>query len=242
MGAPARCVQLLAVLLFLGTAFVPLHVPEQHPLALARGLPPRPPALPAPALAAAIPARDLCDAALLDLTTGAPGSRLWEVRRWYPYALAPLWLVALLLVGVGGPAAERRRAWVGPGLVLVSVALVVLEACYLGAEYLAILPGVWGRIEVVFAWLVVVGILSWRRPPDRALGAVEAHVGAQALLCLVHLFTLPSSEARGWIGAYAWGDILGALGVNFRPAFWLACLGLTLASASTYLTRRRASA
>ena len=236
MTPRARWLEGLAVVLFLGTAFFPLHVARQHPQRMAQGVDAGTHGTTRPPPSVAVPAQDLCDAALLDLSSCGPGWRLWEVRRWYPYALAPLWLVALLLSQ--GRAAARRRHRVGLGLLVLAGALVVLEACYLGTEYAPLLPDPWGRGEVVAAWLLVVTILFWRRRADRRVDAVEAHVGAQALLGLVHLLTLPSSEARGWIGAYPLGDVLGALAANFRPAFWLACLGLALAATATYLTRR----
>ena len=147
MNARARWLQLLGALLFLATAFAPLHFPAQHPQCLAHARNGHATVPPGPAAREAVPARDLCDAALHDLAARGQGSRLWEVRRWYPYALAPLWIVALLLTGGAGAAAQRRRGWVGPALLVLAVALVVLEACYLGTEYLALLPGVLGTFD-----------------------------------------------------------------------------------------------
>jgi hypothetical protein len=238
MGSAARWLQVLGIAVFLATAFLPLHCPERHPQLLARfggashvtvtllGV-------------EDVPARQVYDALRMDLTGSTPGCRTWEVRRWYPFVLAPFWLWALLWAAgpSGGAAARRSRA--GAVLLTIAVAVAVLEACYLGVEYAALFPNVLGRTETVIAWLVVVAVLFVRRRADRSLGAVEAHVGAQALLSLLHLLTLPSSEARPWLASYAWSDVCAAVGTNFRPGFWLACAGLALASGATYLSRRR---
>ena len=243
MGPTARWLQALGILLFLATAFFPLHCAELHPLHVARqATHPQVALAVAPPGVEAVPAREIYDAVRVDLAGEAHGFRTWEVRRWYPYALALFWLWALLWVAGPPAAAAARRARAGAVLLTLTVGVAVLEACYLAVEYAPLLPQVLGRAEALIAWALVVAILFLRRGTDRRVGAVEGHVGAMALLSLLHLLTLPSSEARPWLGPYAWSDVCSAVGTNFRPAFWLACGGLALASAATYFSRRRAGA
>jgi hypothetical protein len=240
MGPTARSLQALGILLFCVTAFLPVHQYQKHPLHLqVADLDAQTRITLRPVGQEAVPARELYDALMLDLGGTAPGCRSWEVRRWYPYALAPFWLWAL--AWVAGPAAgsTARRGRVGAALLTLAVIVAVLEACYLGVEYAALFPSVLGRAEALIVWVLVVGVLFLRRRADRRIAAVEAHVGAQALLSLFHLLTLPSSEARPWVGPYAWSDVCGALATNFRPAFWLACAGVALAAGATYLSPRR---
>ena len=242
MGPAARWFQALGVLVFLATAFLPLHGAKQHPQHLARCR-----ALPGVTVTTAlaghesVPAREIYDAVRLDVAGSAAGCATWEVRRWYPFVLAPLWLAALLWVAGPSAAGASRRSRAGALLLGLAVVVAILEACYLAVEYAALFPAVLGRAETVIAWFVVVGILFLRRRADRGLGAVEAHVGAQALLSLLHLLTLPSSEARAWLGSYELGDVCAAVGTNFRAGFWVACAALATAGGATYLSRRRAA-
>ncbi len=237
MGAPGRWFQLLCLLGFLALAGLPAHEPRLHPLALSRpGTLSRTPAWPA-AGSDDVPAATLSRALRQDVVGGALGSALWRERRWYPFLLAPVWVVALLAVAGPGAAAQARRRAVGAALLGLSVALAVFEACYLGIEYAPLLPDLLGRAEVVLAWVVVVGLLFLRRRADRRIDAVEAHVAGQALLSVAHLLTLPSSQLRAWLSAFPLHRVLEALGENFRPAFWAATALLALSLAPVYLRR-----
>ncbi len=154
---------------------------------------------------------------------------LWMQRAWYPFLLVPVWLLALLLV--------RFRRIVGAALVLLSLGLVFFEAVYLRSDYAPFLPLPIGVVEGAFAWVVIVIILFWRRRADRALGAVEATVAAQALLCFAHFMTLPMTMARPWLPDYPLRDVAEAVFANFPPAFWIACGGLLLIALPVYLRR-----
>jgi|GEM_PF-4507428 len=231
MGAHARWAQVLGLLIFAAAAFFPGHTNLQHPsrlLPIAREKA-------AAAAQSEIPAQVLVEAVRSDLERGRPGARLWEVRRWYPFGLAPLWLAALLAVALW----PRLRRLVGWALLSLALALAVLEAFYLGVEYAPLLPQVLGWGETLLVWVAVVLVLFVRRPTDRGVGAVEAHVAAQALLGWFHLLTLPSSEARIRWGTHSLGEMATSLTTNFRPAFWAALAGLMLAFLPVYLRRAR---
>lgn len=122
---------------------------------------------------------------------------LWAARLWYPYALAPLWALALLLGG--GAAHGLRRKLAGGLLVLVTLAIIPIEAAYLSTDYVAFLPPPFGDTEVVVVFVAVLFVLLARRPRDRHLVAVEGHVAAQALLSFLHMLTIPGTFARRWI-------------------------------------------
>jgi hypothetical protein len=179
-----------------------------------------------------VPAHEL-GTALVETVRGPDRVRpLWEIRRWYPWFLAPLWALALLLAG--GPVGRRL---VGAFVLLLSLGIIALEATYLKAEYLAFLPGALGRAEVAGAWLVVITILLYRRRADRHLGAVEAAVGAQALLGFVHGVTLPATMFRQWLPGNDAGVVLEAILHNFTPAFWIGMAGMLIMSLPVYLRR-----
>jgi len=188
-----------------------------------------------------IPARELGRA--LERTVRGPAriAPLWSQRAWYPYLLAPLWLLALLVARVGVPARTRptNRA-VGFLLLGVTAGLALFEAVYLQADYASFLPGAWGALESVAVWCIVCGVLLWRRRGDRAIGAVEATVAAQALLGFMHMVTLPSTMARPWVGAHPLDRVLRSVIVYFPPAFWITCGGLLLIALPVYLRRPRA--
>lgn len=172
--------------------------------------------------------------------TGKTGNLepLWAQRSWYPYALLPIWGAALLLARSGD---RRRRRLAGGGLFAFTVGLAVLEAYYLRADYESFLSGTAGRVESVFAWLLVLAILFFRRRADRGLGAVEATIAAQALLAFVHLLTLPSSFARPWLGICDARIVVEAIGTDFRPAFWIGCAALLTAALPVYLRKSRSA-
>jgi hypothetical protein len=159
----------------------------------------------------------------------------WERRRWYPYFLLPIWLLALVL----GQRRERWRRPIGVLLWLLAFGLALFEARYLQSEYAPFLPGVAGRAEGVFVWLLVLSILFYRRPQDRHLGAIEACVASQALLGFVHALTLPSTMARGWWDAFPHDAVIEAVTRNYPPPFWLGCAGLLLIALPIYLRRTR---
>ncbi len=229
MGTRVRWAQVWGLLIFAVAAFFPGHASLEHPA----GLLPLARAEAAAAARAETPAHLLAEAARRDLEQGRPGARLWEVRRWYPFGLAPLWLLALLLAALW----PRLRALVGGSLLVLALGLALFEACYLGVEYAPLLPEVLGRGEVLLVWGGVVLVLFARRVVDRAPGAVEAHVAAQALLGWFHLLTLPATEARTWWAAHPVVDVVSTLATNFRPAFWVALAGLLLAFLPIYLRR-----
>lgn len=224
MPALVRRLQLLGLLVVALAAFLPHHErlarPGQAPL-------------PSRAERQERPAEVLASALGRDLAEGSAGRHLWEARRWYPYVLVLLWALALGL-------AAWRPAWrtgVGTGLMLVALALAVLEACYLAVEYEPLLPHLLGPVEGLLAWALVLAVLFARRAPDRSLGAVEAHVAAQALLSWLHLLTLPATEARCWLGEHGTLAVAGAVCANFQPAFWAAVLGLLAMWLPTCLRR-----
>lgn len=224
MPVLVRRLQLLGLLVVALAAFLPHHERLVRPGQLP---------LPSRAERQERPAEVLASALGRDLAEGTAGRHLWEARRWYPFVLVLLWALALLLVA-------WRPGWrggVGLGLMLVALALAVLEACYLAVEYEPLLPHLLGPAEGLLAWGLVLAVLFVRRAPDRALGAVEAHVASQALLSWLHLLTLPATEARCWLGEHGTLDVACAVGANFQPAFWAALAGLTAMWLPTCLRR-----
>ena len=181
-----------------------------------------------------IPAHELGTAVVESLRGPDGVGPLWDARRWYPWYLALPWVLALLL---SRPGSRPRRRAVGAGALLLSVGVIAFEAAYLRAEYLAFLPGGLGRVEVAGAWLFVIGLLLYRRAADRHLGAVEATIGAQALLGLVHAVTLPATMFRSWLPGRDAGSVLAAVLHNFAPAFWIGMLALAMMAAPIYLRR-----
>ena len=158
----------------------------------------------------------------------------WERRRWYPYFLLPIWVLAFLLAGVGA----RSRRMAGGALWLLTLGVALFEAVYLRAEYAPFLQGGAGRVEGVLVWLFVLTILFYRRRADRRVGAVEATIASQALLAFVHALTLPSTMARGWLRSSDAGTVLESVWLNFPAAFWLGCTGFLVVALPMYLRRR----
>lgn len=236
MSALVRSLQLLGVVVVLTSAFFPTLALRVYPAvegtspwhsaAFVAGTPETP----------SLEIRDATQATLRGESARCP---FWDARRWYPWYLALLWVPALLLVW-RRPAGDLRRRIVGALLWGMTGVLLVFEAAYLYQEYLPLLPGVFGRAEVVLAWLLVASILLFRRRGDRTLGAVEATVASQALLGFVHALTLPGTMGRAWVGAYPLDSIAAAVWLNFPPAFWIGCAGMLLASVPVYLARKRA--
>lgn len=231
MGRVARGLQWAGVLVVLVSAFLPTRaqwvVPTHdgiEPWASAMFFRSTP----------EVPAAELADAAYASLHADAPdGGPLWHTRQWYPWYLALLWCGAL--AWVASAAGARRRRLVGGLLWGLTLVLLLFEAAYLAEEYE---PMLLGRVEVWIAWLIVAGVLLFRRRGDLALGAVEATIASQALLGFLHAMTLPSTMGRGWVGSYPLASVVEAVWHNFPPAFWLGAGGMLLAALPVYLRRR----
>ncbi len=190
-----------------------------------------------------VPAEEIGTAFVEAVRGPVDAQPLWDVRRWYPWYLGPLWALALLAtLGLAHVRPSRRRRIVGALLLLVTGGLIAFEAAYLRAEYMAFLPGVWGRVECMGAWLFVVALLLYRRREDRHIGAVEATVAAQALLGFVHGVTLPATMARAWLPTRGVRPVLEAVLQNFRPAFWVGMAGFLLLALPVLLRRSRGGA
>jgi hypothetical protein len=179
-----------------------------------------------------VPAQEVARA--VDEAFTSERDAFWSRRPLYAYVLLPLWVLALLI-------GRNARRFAGALLWMVTGLLVVLEAMYLKTDYHPFLPGMFGRLETALAWGIVITILVWRRRADRKLGAFEASVGAQALLGLVHGFTLPSTFARDLVGQIPFEDLLRAVGDVFAPGFWIGMAGLFFAALPAYLGRRGAA-
>ena len=143
-------------------------------------------------------------------------------------------MLALLL---SAPGNRRRRRIVGGSVLLLSVGIIAFEAAYLRAEYAAFLPGTLGRVEVAGAWAFIIALLLYRRAGDRHLGAVEAVIGAQALLGFIHGLTLPATMYRQWLPGRQAGTVFDAVLQNFAPAFWIGLVGLLMMALPVYLRR-----
>jgi len=229
-----RALQWAGALLVAGTAFWPaLHVCA-YPVQAAAGGPGW--IANAGSNLREIPARELGTAIVESLRGPDLVGPLWDARRWYPWYLALPWGLALLL---SGPGSRGRRRLVGGGLLLLGFGLIAFEAAYLRAEYASFLPGSLGRAEVGVAWICVVALLLYRRRGDRRVAAVEASVGAQALLGFVHGLTLPATMFRQWLPGRDAGTVVAAVLRNFPPAFWIGMLGLGLIFLPVYARRPR---
>jgi len=166
---------------------------------------------------------------------------VWQNRRWYPYLLLPLWIVALLLIsGKAGVAGTRRRRLVGEGMWLLALVIAVWEAAYLRSEYAPFLKGFLGSLEVFLTWCVVVAMIFYRRKADRHMGAVEAAVAAQGLLAFAHAMTLPSTMARGWLPAFDTATVVETVLINYPPLFWIGCAGTLMIALPVYLRKTSA--
>ncbi len=222
-----RTVQWVGILLVAASAFLPaLHVRAYPGLtgklqaAWIAAVSPRP---------REVPAQELGTAVVESLNGPDAVTPLWDVRRWYPWFLAPLWALALLF------SRGRGRRWAGAGMLLLTFAIIVLEATYLRVEYLPFLSGGWGRAELAAVWLFIILVLLYRRPVDRHLGAVEAAIGAQGLLGFMHSVTLPATMFRQWLPGRDAGDVFRAVLHNFGPGFWLGMAGMLMMAAAIYL-------
>lgn len=224
--------QWVGLVLVLGSAFWPLLDVRSYPgPVLPDGTTRLTPITPG---AREIPAQELGTALVESIRGPDRVTPLWSVRRWYPWYLAPVWVLALVL---GSGVGRARRRLVGVALLLLSFGVVAFEAAYLKTEYLAFFPGVVGRIELGCVWLLVIAILLYRRPADRHMGAVEASVAAQALLGFVHGITLPATMFRQWLAQRDAVVVLEAVLHNFKPAFWIGMAGMLIMALPVYLRR-----
>jgi hypothetical protein len=229
----ARGLLLAGLVVFLATAFAEAENTCRHPRLVAlSGTWAEPLGALHGTACAEVPAHVLADQLGAGLARGELLDGLWQARRWYPYALAPVWIGALLLAW----ARPGARRGIGVSLLVLAVLLAGFEAVYLGFEYVPMIARL-GRAEVVLAWLCVVAVLFVRRRDDRRIDAVEAHVAAQALLGALHLVTLPTSQGRVWWRDYPAADVFAAVTQNFRPGFWVGLAALLLAAAAVYLRR-----
>jgi hypothetical protein len=218
MRTLGRGLPLLGALVFFGCGFFPTHHAKTLP-----GLERLPPGSYILREASEeIPVRDLAGAIARAATTGEWGL-VWAQRRWYPFLLAPLWAGALFVAAGAG---ARRRRTLGAALLAVSGGLAALEWAYLRSDYVGFFgPGL-QTLEWVLAWTLVLGVLLYRPRGTWRLGAIEATVASQALLAVLHLGTLPSTDLRGWLPAASLESAFGALFTNYMPAFWLGTLAL----------------
>ena len=159
----------------------------------------------------------------------------WQQRLWYPWIVAGFWLLAASWARRGA----RARYQSGAALLVLSLAILVLEAAYLYQDYDPFLPGTAGTVEGCGVFVFVVFLLLYRRPADRRVDALEATIASQAILGFAHLLTLPSTMARPWFAYSSPEAVTQAVLTNFRPPFWIACAALLLASVPVYLSRRR---
>ena len=241
MSSVVRVMQWVGIAVLVATAFHPvfhfraypvegLDVPQQGVVLTAAGAVAGAVGIP-PYGAREVPAQEL-QAAVREAVDGpARVSPFWERRRWYPYFLLPLWILALGVAAQGG----RWRRMAGAGLWGLTLFLALFEALYLYTEYAPFLQGLWGRLEGFGAWCFVLAILVYRRPADRHLGAVEAAVAAQALLGFVHALTLPSTMARVWLPGFSGEAVWTAVVQNYPAPFWIGCVGLLLVALPVYL-------
>ncbi len=166
------------------------------------------------------------------------GGPLWAARLWYPFALAPLWALALALGG-GAASVGRRRA-AGWLLTIATCGLIALEGAYLSIDYEPFAAPPFGEAEPALAFVLVLFVLLARRPRDRRIDAVEGHVGAQAALSFLHLVTLPGTYARRWLEGGAEARTIGMRLLDAFPAPFLVTLAALVAIVSVVLLGTRA--
>ena len=159
---------------------------------------------------------------------------VWQRRASYPFVLALGWLAAFLLAS-RSPAAAGRWLW------CLTFVLIGVEAAYLTIDYEGLFPGLLGAAEVwvVFSFVVIVLLL---RPRGSGLAAWRRLLAAQALLCVLHLITLPCTYVRPVVLEQSLGETFHAIQAHFGPAFWLGFAGCLLIVLPVYVPARRARA
>jgi hypothetical protein len=184
----------------------------------------------------AVPWREIGGTLAAGWREGGPLQAVWKARTWYPYLLAPLWLLALLWTPRLAPAGRRR---LGVFFLVLGIAIAVLEACYIATDFQGLFVGTAGVVEDVVAWSVVAAVL-FVRPGGRPLLDPVAAVAGQALLGFLHAMTFPAYDVLTWASQRrGLAGVVEGLVFKYRPAFWLALAGLLLAAAPAYLARRR---
>ncbi len=227
-----RWVRAVGVLVFAATAFLPVRGCEPGPARFAPGAS-------GPAAAdfegGEVPAERLPQALAAGWARGGAVSAVWEARTWYPYLLAPIWMLALAAAASGSVAARRIAA---AGLVCVSVGVALFELPYVLTAYEGVVSGSGRAFEVAAVWVLICVVL-FVRPAGRRLGEIEACVSAQALLALLHGLTFPAGDARRWLVAgHGPGAVTAAVFTCYRPAFWLALGALAFAALPGYAPPR----
>jgi hypothetical protein len=233
----ARFLRLLAVLVFAGTAFFPVHGcgPGPAPRApTAKYKVPPPPV----AEAVQVPIEEVLEQGAVGWKEGGPVGAFWNVRIWYPYVLVPIWLAALALAAAG-----RRFARIGGWVLLgTSFGIAVFELAYISYQFRGFLPPLLRPLEVGIAWILVLAVLFVRRSGRSPLDP-EATVSAHAFLSILHGFTYPISDVRTWLHRDVdLAAVARAVFENYKPAFWVALGALAVAAIPGYLFRPRREA
>ena len=229
-----QTVQWIGVLLFAGSAFLPAFGSRVGTPGLpAHAQPgPRRVVLVGPPAPVQTPAEDLSRGISDWASGGSFAETLWTHRANYPYLLAPIWLLALLI----GRARPRLAGGILAAVILV---VIVIEFNYLFTDYLAFLPEPFVKIETAIVWLFVVTVLLWRPPAARWLAHPGGHIAGMAMLGLLHALTLPPTMVRDIVASRGLGEGVDRVLAHFGAGFWLGVLGLLLASAPLYLQRWR---
>lgn len=169
--------------------------------------------------AAVAPLADMREGAHAWIAGGPVESTLWPRRVNYPYALAFVWLIALLV-------ARGRRHKIGWLLLGVSACVLVLEWAYLHSDYQPMVFHQSGGAEAWLAWGFVALVLILRPRGRWHPSHVTATVAAQATLGALHMLTLPTTMVRDWIGRRSLGDIVEVISQNFGPGYWYGLTGM----------------
>jgi hypothetical protein len=160
----------------------------------------------------------------------APVSDLWQLRPIYPHLLALIWLAAAIV-------ALRSRRVATRTLAVWTALLIVIEAAYLFIDYEPLFGGVLGPLEGPVVFLIVLGVLLVHRHGSGA-PRWRRIMGAQALLSVLHLATLPCTYARPHLHQQGLGEMLTAIGSRFGAGFWLAFAGGWLIALPVYRAAR----
>jgi hypothetical protein len=161
---------------------------------------------------------------------------VWDVRPWYPFLLAPIWLAALLALPRLGAAGRKR---LGTAFLALSVLIAVYEVFYIWHDYEGLLSGVLGPLEHLVAWAFVVAVL-FVRPRGVPWHDVGAAISAQAFVGVLHALTFPAHDVIEWaLRGHGLGTIVEVVQGRFLPAFWFAVGALVVTAAPGYLAASR---